>query len=93
MAEYGNLEQEKQMDKFKASKGADVGPDNLNDTKVGDDLMQIEERNTGAVTWGIYSKYLRYAGGTFWAPTIFLMLVLYQSAQGDLCSYEVWLKY
>ena len=84
MDEYGNLEQEKPMDGSKASEGDTTEePNNIN-KKAGDDLMQIEERNTGAVTWTIYSKYLRFAGGLFWAPVIFLLLTATQGAQGDL---------
>ena len=90
MDEYGNLEQEMQMGRSKASKGNNaVGHDNLNNTKVGDDLMQIEERNTGAVTWKVYSEYLKFAGGAFWAPTIFLLLVLIQAAMSYYYSSDI----
>ncbi|CAA7270432.1 unnamed protein product [Cyclocybe aegerita] len=49
--------------------------------KPGAGLMQIEERNTGAVSWTTYAKYLRYAGGVIWAPFILTLLVLTQIAQ------------
>jgi ABC-type multidrug transport system fused ATPase/permease subunit len=82
MDEYGNLEQEKELDKSKTSKGDTAEePGDLKDKKPADDLMQVEERNTGAVTWGIYSKYLRFAGGLIWAPVIFILLTLSQGAQ------------
>ena len=45
-------------------------------------LMQLEERNVGAVSWDIYKKYLRFAGGLVWAPVIFIFLVLFQGSQG-----------
>ena len=45
-------------------------------------LMQMEERNTGAVTWEVYRKYLKSAGGVVWAPTILLLLTVTQGAQG-----------
>jgi ATP-binding cassette subfamily C (CFTR/MRP) protein 1 len=89
MDEYGNMEQGKKMDRSTSKRDTAVGSDGLNDKMVGDDLMQIEERNTGAVTWDIYSKYLQFAGGIFWAPTIFLLLVLSQAAQGDRYSYDI----
>ena len=38
-----------------------------------DQLMQQEERNTGAVTWDIYRKYLKASGGVFWGPLIILI--------------------
>ena len=44
-------------------------------------LMQIEERNTGAITWSIYHRYLRFAGSVAWAPFL-LLLTLNQVAQG-----------
>jgi len=43
------------------------------------DLMQDEERNT----WTIHTKYMRFAGGLFWASLILLLLTLLQGAQGD----------
>ncbi|KAF4607269.1 hypothetical protein EYR38_001330 [Pleurotus pulmonarius] len=43
-------------------------------------LMQTEERNTGAVTWETYAKYLRFGGGIFWAPWIITLLALNQAA-------------
>lgn len=45
-------------------------------------LMQTEERNTGAVTWETYTKYLRFGGGIFWAPWIITLLALNQAAAG-----------
>ena len=45
-------------------------------------LMQTEERNTGAVKWTVYQKYLGFAGGVIWAPIIVLLLTLTQGAQG-----------
>jgi hypothetical protein len=68
----------------KAKEDAVPRPYELSDTKSGDDLMQVEERNTGAVTWITYSKYLRFAGGLWWAPIIILLLSLSEGAQGDL---------
>jgi ATP-binding cassette subfamily C (CFTR/MRP) protein 1 len=84
MDEYGNLEQENKTVKSKAAKGDTAESSNINGKKAGDDLMQVEERNTGAVAWIIYSKYLRFAGGLFWAPAIIILLILLQGAQGDL---------
>lgn len=51
---------------------------------VDDPLIQEEERNTGAVTWATYKKYFTFAGGLAWVPTIFLVVVLYQTCQGML---------
>jgi ATP-binding cassette, subfamily C (CFTR/MRP), member 1 len=88
MYEYGNLEQEKQTEKPRTSEGKTAQKlDEFDNQAAGGDLMQVEERNTGAVTWGIYSKYLRFAGGRVWAPVILLLLTLTEGAQGDLRPY------
>ena len=88
MYEYGNLEQEKQTEQPRISEGNTAQKLDEFDTQVaGADLMQVEERNTGMVTWGIYSKYLRFAGGHVWGPVILLLLTLTEGAQGDLRPY------
>ena len=87
--EYGNLESESDQGDLphgarrkhrdnKDAKFDEVGP------KKGDaaGLMQIEERNTGAITWSIYHKYLRFAGSVAWAPFLLFLLTLNQIAQG-----------
>lgn len=77
------MEREKENAVLMEPKGnAPVEQDKLNDTKANAALMQTEERNIGAVTWEIYAKYLRFSGGLFWAPVIFLLLVVAQAAQG-----------
>ncbi|RDB25946.1 Multidrug resistance-associated protein 1 [Hypsizygus marmoreus] len=43
-------------------------------------LMQAEERNTGAVSWEVYKKYLRFAGGVVWAPIILGLLIANEGA-------------
>ena len=50
--------------------------------KIAEVLMQAEERNTGAVTWGTYSRYFRHAGTIAWVPIIIFLLVLNQSSEG-----------
>lgn len=84
MDEYGNLEQQKQMEKSrKAQESVPENSHKHDDKKAAMDLMQDEERNIGAVTWSIYTRYMRFAGGLFWAPLILLLLTLSQGAQGD----------
>jgi hypothetical protein len=85
MDEYGNLEEQKQTEESRTSQ--DGVPENSikhDAKKAAVDLMQDEERNIGAVTWTIYAKYMRFAGGRFWAPLILFLLALSQGAQGDL---------
>ncbi|KAF9447357.1 multidrug resistance-associated ABC transporter [Macrolepiota fuliginosa MF-IS2] len=84
--EHGNLEQEDQgahgvetRPKAKDEKDEETGHEGA--AKKGPDLMQAEERNTGAVTWDVYKHYLRFAGGLIWAPIVIALLVLTQGAQ------------
>ncbi|KAF8235236.1 multidrug resistance-associated ABC transporter [Tricholoma matsutake] len=82
MDEYGSLDQEDEVEKKGNNKeGATArAPEDMNDKKAAA-LMQEEERNTGSVTWGVYTKYLHFAGGIIWAPVIFLLLTVTQGAQ------------
>lgn len=90
MEEYGNLEAEADAKNYPSTKrkvkkdaeaddSTEEGGLKKNSNMV---LMQTEERNTGAVTWTVYQKYLGFAGGVIWAPIIVLLLTLTQGAQG-----------
>jgi ATP-binding cassette, subfamily C (CFTR/MRP), member 1 len=86
MEEHGNLESEPDQGdqppgarrKHIDNKDNEAGPKKADNTG----LMQIEERNTGAITWSIYHKYLRFAGSVAWAPFLLFLLTLNQVAQG-----------
>ena len=82
--DYGNADSRKDTQKERnpdlAKKGNDplqYKPDSAEDV-----LMQLEERSVGAVPWGVYKKYLHFAGGIAWAPVILLLLILTQGSQG-----------
>ncbi|THG96760.1 hypothetical protein EW026_g5132 [Hermanssonia centrifuga] len=80
MDEFGNMENEKEGEKEgekDAKKALDPAKDKL--TKKSN-LMQEEERLTGSVSNSVYTKYLRFAGGLIWAPTVLVMLTAYQGA-------------
>ncbi|KAF9472565.1 multidrug resistance-associated ABC transporter [Pholiota conissans] len=89
MDEYGNLEIEEEKAKEKKLKARqakglsdDATEEEASPKKPKDAaLMQIEERNTGAVSWTTYRKYLKFAGGVIWAPAILLLLTIAQAAQ------------
>jgi hypothetical protein len=89
MDEYGNLDQEKHAEKSGEFEESAMKESNGRNAKAGAHLMQDEERNTGAVSWTIYFKYLRFAGGLFWAPAILFLLTASQGAQGDIYSYSI----
>ena len=89
MEEHGNLESELELDnqllgeKRQRKNNKDLILDNEAGPKKADPaLMQLEERNTGSVTWSTYHKYLRFAGSVAWAPFVLLLLTLSQVAQG-----------
>lgn len=46
--------------------------------------MQLEDRQTGAVSWSIYGQYLRYGGGLFWAPVFAIVILTAQAAEGKI---------
>ncbi|KAF7760155.1 hypothetical protein Agabi119p4_10831 [Agaricus bisporus var. burnettii] len=81
--EYGN-DQDKEEDEIQNEKKPTndsekaEGPGNQ---KKAADLMQVEERNIGAVTWSVYKSYLTFAGGIIWGPTVILLMVLMQGSQ------------
>ena len=88
MEEHGNLESEPDQGeqlpgaRRKRMDDKDAKFDEAEPKKADTGLMQIEERNTGAITWSIYSKYLRFAGSVAWAPFLLFLLTLSQVAQG-----------
>jgi hypothetical protein len=87
MEDYGSLDKEDpKAAKVKAEKAAVVAEDHgdAGTKKVQATLMQIEERNVGAVEWETYRQYLKFAGGMRWGPIIVVLLVLAQAAQGGL---------
>ena len=87
MEEHGNLESEPDQGDQPPSAGRKAGDkdakSDLAELKKADTgLMQIEERNIGAITWRTYLKYLRFAGSVAWAPFLLFLLTFSQVAQG-----------
>ena len=85
MDEYGRLDQQTEEKESKNPKAEITTTEGHKDT--GGDvtdaaLMQVEERNTGAVTWNTYTRYLTYAGGVVWVPIILGLLLLDEAARG-----------
>lgn len=82
MDEYGSLDHENESNSEKQRTEDEVvnlTPDNKAANAA---LMQTEERNVGAIGYQTYAKYLKFAGGIWWAPFILLLLTLTQGAQG-----------
>ncbi|KAJ7284398.1 multidrug resistance-associated ABC transporter [Mycena rebaudengoi] len=82
MEDYGSLDKEDpQASKVKGEQAAIMADDHggVNTTQAA--LMQIEERNIGAVEWETYRKYLKFGGGVRWGLLIVILLLLAQAAQ------------
>ncbi|KII85519.1 hypothetical protein PLICRDRAFT_319144 [Plicaturopsis crispa FD-325 SS-3] len=80
MKEFGNLEQEQDEPDHVKPDDTATAAQGKGEDKGKDQLMQSEERNTGAVTGATYSRYLKFAGGIFWAPVFLTLLTLTQGA-------------
>jgi ATP-binding cassette, subfamily C (CFTR/MRP), member 1 len=92
MEEYGNTEKADEAvnpeDAAKLEAKPTDAHEKQDDKKARQALMTEEERNTGAVSLVTYTKYLKFAGGLIWAPTLIILLTLTQCAQGELIVIE-----
>ena len=83
MEEYGSQEEEEKREEIVATKQENKLAVPAEVKKGNKKLMQDEERLTGAVTWSVYSRYFKFAGG--WMASVLplvLFVVLSQVAQG-----------
>jgi ATP-binding cassette subfamily C (CFTR/MRP) protein 1 len=53
-------------------------------------LMQVEDRATKSVTWGVWIAYIKAGGGIWVGPLVFILLVL---SQGANIVTSLWLSY
>jgi ATP-binding cassette subfamily C (CFTR/MRP) protein 1 len=81
MDEYGNAK-DKGKERITELAINGIEPLQYKPDSAEDVLMQLEERNVGAVSWDVYKKYLRFSGGLIWAPVILFLLILTQGNQG-----------
>ncbi|KAI0701736.1 multidrug resistance-associated ABC transporter [Earliella scabrosa] len=84
MEEHGSLEHQEAASDDEAEEKEDIDESKVvapAAEKAVPALMQEEERLTGAVSWSIYSKYFRFAGGIYVFPMILLWIALSQGAQ------------
>ncbi|KAF8217563.1 multidrug resistance-associated ABC transporter [Mycena galopus ATCC 62051] len=90
--EYGSKEDSKKFGAKEATYTSAAG--DLTTLQVANEkqlvavLMQVEERNTGAVTWTVYRRYLVYAGSAMWAFIIAAILI---SDQGSSVMSSIFL--
>ncbi|KAG6861355.1 hypothetical protein C0995_001088 [Termitomyces sp. Mi166 len=92
--EFGAKEEEEEKREAKEDAIVDATENTDNGLKKkaipGTALMQVEERNTGAISWEVYKEYSRAGRGPIVLPLLFLSLVLIQGAT-VMSSY--WLVY
>ena len=97
MEEHGNLESEPDQPEGGARRkrmdNKDAKFDEAEPKKADAGLMQIEERNIGAITWSVYRKYLGFAGSVAWAPFLLLLLTLSQVAQGTSWHFALKIRF
>jgi hypothetical protein len=53
-------------------------------------LMQVEERATGSVAWGVYAEYARAGGGIWVIPAVILSVL---ACNGVNIATSLWLSY
>ena len=83
MDEYGNeSRKDNRKERIAGLANNGIEPFEYKPNSAEDVLMQLEERNIGAVSWEVYKKYLRFAGGVGWAPVVLVLLIFSQAVQG-----------
>ncbi|KAJ7224699.1 multidrug resistance-associated ABC transporter, partial [Mycena pura] len=87
IAEYGSKQDGEKLGAKDAVTHTRGDAGNLTDFQMADEkklataLMQVEERNIGAVTWTVYRRYLVYAGSALWGLLVAAVLILGQGSQ------------
>ena len=83
MDEYGNQSRkDNRKERIAGLANNEIEPFQYKPNSAEDVLMQLEERNVGAVSWEVYKKYLRFAGGVGWASVVLILLIFSQAVQG-----------
>lgn len=92
VAEYGGKEEKKEEedgDEEDAIESIDDEKRKKPEQK-GKALMQIEERATGSVAWGVYAEYARAGGGLWVIPAIIISVLC---CNGVNIATSLWLSY
>ena len=90
VAEFGSSKEEDNEQAEESQAGADVSfktdeeekkeMEKIKNAVAGGALMQIEERNRGAIAGKVYKSYLKTGKGQIILPLLFLSLVIFQGA-------------
>lgn len=71
-----NEETEKQATRVKSENSKEK----TRKKSTGKGLMQIEERNTGAISWEVYKEYMKAGHGIIIVPMLILSMILIQTS-------------
>jgi len=71
-----NEETEKQATRVKSENSKEK----TRKKSTGKGLMQIEERNTGAISWEVYKEYMKAGHGIIIVPMLILSMILMQTS-------------
>ena len=87
--EFGSNQDKKEegTEKVAKEKDEEVSQQNYAGSKT---MMQAEERNTGAMTWNVYTSYLKAARGEIVLPFLSLSVVLMQASNIVGSYWLVW---
>jgi ABC-type methionine transport system ATPase subunit len=81
LTEFGSKqEEEKKEEEIEVGEKKDDLDEKRRNATAGAGLMQAEERNTGAINWGVYKSYSAAGRGSVMLPLLFAALVLIQGA-------------
>ena len=92
---YGGKEEENKEEQEEAEEDAieESGSTKIEQKKPeekGKALMQVEERATGSVKWGVYAEYARAGGGIWVIPAIIISVLC---CNGVNIATSLWLSY
>ncbi|KDR78885.1 hypothetical protein GALMADRAFT_244528 [Galerina marginata CBS 339.88] len=91
--EFGTSEKNDEEDKVEGKdipKVEDEKEKKMRNAVAGASLMQVEERNTGAVTWQVYKNYAKSGHGEILLPVLILALVFLNGATVLSSYWLVW---
>ncbi|KAG8869673.1 hypothetical protein FRB97_000807 [Tulasnella sp. 331] len=80
--EYGTSAKREEVDSEDEDEKTKPGKEKKSSARgaVGAAMMQEEEREVGAVSWGVYTHYARSMGNVIWAPLLIFLMGMAQVA-------------
>jgi ATP-binding cassette, subfamily C (CFTR/MRP), member 1 len=90
--EFGGKEEEKKEEEDEAEEDVIEEPEEKEKKpeQKAKALMQVEERATGSVKWGVYAEYARAGGGIWVIPAVILSVL---ACNGVNIATSLWLSY